>query len=228
MQTQLQGCLKRFVTDMPRRTAVIFVALIASLAGLGLCSVTAARADGIVLCQGYADCSVGNFTTNGYESAAATSWWQMYPGVNCTNYAAYVESQIFGVAKPGYLLGDAGQWAANAAAHGVTVDGVPSIGSVAVWDSGAPGMGGYGHVGIVEAIGPDGDYIDVSQSGMGTSSNGYNWEQIYPGTRSGSWEPWPSSFIHFPGTRVPSSPGTPTVGVGLWISGTQVAAAGTQ
>ena len=92
----------------------------------------------------------------------------MYPGINCTNYAAFVESQVYGVPTPGVLMGDAYQWADRAAEAGIPVDDTPTVGSVAVWGADAPGMGGYGHVAVVESVGPDGSYIDVSQSGMGT------------------------------------------------------------
>jgi surface antigen len=208
METGLQGHLERSVVGVARRTAVLLAVLTTSLAGLGLGSAAAARAAtdvsgfGGELCSGYAACSTDGFTTNGYPANAKTSWWRMYPGVNCTNYVAYVESQIFGVTDPGYLLGDAYQWAANASANGIQVDDSPTVGAVAFWGSNAPGMDHYGHVAIVQAVGPDGSYIDVSQSGMGSANNGYDWERIY--LDSTSWEPWPGSFIHFPGTNIPS------------------------
>jgi surface antigen len=188
---------------------VLLAVLTTSLIGLNLTSVAAARADsgaatgavGGELCSGYAACSTDGFTTNGYPANASTSWWRMYPGVNCTNYVAYVESQIFDVTAPAYLLGNAYQWAGNASASGVPVNDTPSVGAVAYWGSSATGMGHYGHVAIVQAVGPNGSYIDVSQSGMGKSDDGYDWQRIY--ANSTSWEPWPDSFIHFPGTKIP-------------------------
>jgi surface antigen len=157
--------------------------------------------EGVLLCSGYTACSTDGFTTNGYAANEKTSWWRMYPGDNCTNYVAYVESQVFGVTEPTYLLGDADQWAANAGANGVPVDNTPTVGSVAFWGAGTVGMKRYGHVAIVEAVGPNDSYIDVSQSGMGKSDDGYDWERIYAG--STVWEPWPNSFIHFPGANIP-------------------------
>ena len=127
----------------------------------------------------------------------------MYPGINCTNYAAFVESQVYGVPTPSLLMGDAYQWGDRATEAGIPVDQTPTVGSVAVWGSDAAGMGGYGHVAVVEAVGPNGSYIDVSQSGMGTQEDGYDWEHI-PRT-GGSWEPWPSSFIHFAGPGIPGT-----------------------
>jgi surface antigen len=144
----------------------------------------------------------------------------MYPGINCTNYAAFVESQVYGVATPSLLLGDADQWGNRAAEAGIPVDQTPTVGSVAVWGADAAGMGGYGHVGVVEAIGPDGSYIDISQSGMGTTNDGYNWERVYRG--AASWEPWPTGFIHFSGPDIPTS----LPRAGLRMPGAELVAAG--
>jgi surface antigen len=212
MKPGLQVLLERLAVRAGRRTAALLAVLTTAIVGLGLGSASA-RADlssgGGELCAGYAACSTGGFTTNGYPANAATSWWRMYPGVNCTNYAAYVESQVFGVSTPEYLLGDAYQWAGNAAANGVPVDDTPSVGAVAFWGADAVGMQQWGHVAIVEAVGPNGSYIDVSQSGMGSSDDGYDWQRIYAGATS--WESWPESFIHFPGTDIPRlAPRRPT------------------
>jgi surface antigen len=206
MHLELQGFLGRSVVGVPRRTAVFLTVLTVTLSGLGLCS-AGARADTSQLCAGYADCSLGSFTTHGYQSHEDTSWWRMYAGDNCTNYAAYVEATLYNVPEPTYLLGDAYQWATNAAANGVPVDRTPIIGSVAVWGSDASGMGYYGHVAVVEAIGPDDSYIEVSQSGMGTSGDGYDWERV--DANGSSWESWPESFIHFytpPAHPTPDAP----------------------
>ncbi|MGH2842733.1 MAG: CHAP domain-containing protein [Solirubrobacteraceae bacterium] len=223
MKTELQGFLKRSIVNMPRRGTLWLAVLAACLAGLGAWATTAATADGTLLCEGYAGCSAGDFTTNGYAANADVSWWRMFAGVNCTNYAAYVESQIFGVPTPDYLLGNAGQWAANAAAQGTTVDQTPSVGAVAFWKSGTPGIGHYGHVGVVESVGPNDSYIDISQDNISTATDGYDWERIYPDGGSTDWEPWPSAFIHFSGTLMPSVDGAPDTGAGLWIAGAKIA-----
>jgi surface antigen len=162
-----------------------------------------AGADTAELCAGYAGCTTAPWTTHGYEAAAASSWWSMYPGINCTNYAAYVESRVYGVSRPALLLGDADQWASRASEAGVPVDSTPAAGAVAVWAADTRGMGGYGHVAVVESVAADGSYIDVSQSGMGTANDGYDWERVY--RSGGSWEPWPSSFIHFSGPGIPGT-----------------------
>jgi surface antigen len=203
MKAELWGFLERSVACASRGTALLLTVLAATIACLGLCSAATARKDGLEMCTGYAGCSTGSFGTHDYEYAAADSWWSMYPGDNCTNYAAYVESQVYGVSTPDYLLGDGGQWGERAALEGVPVDDTPSVGAVAVWDADAPAMGGYGHVAVVEAVAADGSSIEVSQSGMGTADDGYNWERI--SKDSPSWEPWPSSFIHFSGSAVPNT-----------------------
>ncbi len=181
--------------------------LIVALAAAACLSLTqlagVARADGGQLCDGYAGCSAGAFTVHGYQSAAASSWWRMFPGVNCTNYAAFVESQVYGVPAPAALLGNAYQWAASAAAAGIPVDNTPTVGAVAVWAAGGAGIGSLGHVAVVEAVGPGGSYIDISQSGIGSATDGYDWQQIARG--SSSWEPWPTSFIHFQGPGIPGT-----------------------
>lgn len=199
-----------------RRVAIIGAALCA----FAIWFSGVAQADNSLICAGYSACSAPNLTTHGYQSAADQSWWAMYAGINCTNYAAYVESQIYGVPTPGVLLGDADQWSGRAAQAGIPVDQTPTVGSVAVWGADANGMGGYGHVAVVEAIGPNGGYIDVSQSGMGTADDGYSWERVY--RDNSSWESWPESFIHFAGsgssTALPQAgsrmPGAELVSVG--------------
>ena len=70
-------------------------------------------------------------------------------------------------------------------------------------------------------VAPDGSYIDVSQSGMGSASDGYDWERIYAG--GSSWEPWPGGFIHFAGAAIPGTlptkAGMRIAGVGLQLVG---------
>lgn len=201
MTPELEGGLGRSRAALAARATLLLAVLAAALGMLGLQTSRSARADGSQLCAGYSACNTAGFTTHGYETMAGQSWWSMYPGINCTNYAAYVESQVYGVATPPLLLGDAYQWGERAAQAGIPVNGTPSVGAVAVWGAGAPGMGGFGHVAVVEAVGPHDSYIDISQSGMGAVNDGFDWERIYRG--GGSWEPWPDSFIHFSGPGIP-------------------------
>lgn len=221
MTPELEGGLVLLRVVAGARTALLAAILAAALCTLcGVFAPATARADGFELCAGYAPCNASGMTTHGYENAAFQSWWSMYAGINCTNYAAYVESQVYGVARPAVLLGDAYQWAASAAGVGIPVDTTPSVGAVAVWGADAPGMSGFGHVAVVESVGPGASYINVSQSGMGAVADGFDWQRIY---RNGtSWEPWPTSFIHFSG---PGIPGT-LPRAGLRVSGAVLAMAG--
>lgn len=160
------------------------------------------------LCGGYAPCSLLPFSNHAYASHSSTSYWRMYAGNNCTNYVAYVESTVFGVRTPSYLLGNAGQWAATAAAHGVPVDQTPAVGAVAVWYGGTASMGSSGHVAIVEAVGPNNSYIIISQQHM-IGADGYDWVRIYPVASENQWQNWPNAFIHFAvGPAVQSRPST--------------------
>jgi len=161
-----------------------------------------ARAAGTRLCDGYAACAADGFPSHRYGEHAAASYWLMSAGDECTNYVAYVEQTVYGVRPPKYILGDGGSWAATAAAHGVAVDHTPTVGAVAEWDDGTDGIGGPGHVGVVEAVGSVGhgiDWIDVSQQHIDSDADGYDWERIYARSSPSRWEPWPSNFIHFGG-----------------------------
>jgi surface antigen len=151
-----------------------------------------------VLCMGWTACASQGYPSYGYATQGYQSYWDMSPGDECTNYVAYVESQVFAAPAPGYLLGNGGQWAASAAAQGVTVNDVPSVGAVAEWNGGSYGMGPLGHVAVVEKIGPDDSYIDISQQNIGSAADGYEWVQINAGFPSTTWQAWPDNFIHFP------------------------------
>jgi surface antigen len=185
-----------------RVPAAIVVA--AGLVGSGLLAVGTARASAgrpsTVICAGWASCDARGDSSHRYGAAAGTSWWRMFPGDNCTNYAAYVESTVFGAPAPSYLLGNAGQWAASAAAHGVPVNNTPSVGAVAEWDGGAPGMGAAGHVAVVEQVSADGRSIAISQQAIGSDPDGYDWTRISAGFPASQWQEWPDHFIHFAGT----------------------------
>jgi surface antigen len=162
-----------------------------------------ARVPSRVLCTGYAGCNVQH-SSYGYARHLHTSYWKMSPGDECTNYVAYVESQMFGVRAPRYSLGNAYQWPASAAAHGVRVNKVPSVGAVAVWPGYATGVGPEGHVAIVEQVGPRDSYIVISQQHLLNARSGYEWTRINARFPASAWQSWPSLFIHFRITRTPS------------------------
>jgi CHAP domain len=102
--------------------------------------------------------------------------------------------------------GNAGNWAAYAQAHGVTVNGTPTAGSIAQWDAG--GDGGQftvGHVALVAGVFPDGSilltqynlredgkYSTLSMpagKGATDTSNGHGAFDVS----------WPDHFIHING-----------------------------
>jgi surface antigen len=151
----------------------------------------------VIVCSGYSGCDSHGRSSHSYGAHSSTSYWRMYAGNECTNYTAYVESTVFRAPAPSYLLGNGGQWAQTAAAHGVLVNHTPSVGAVAEWDGGTYGMGPAGHVAVVERIGPRGRYIVISQQDMGGEADGYDWTRIYAGHPADQWQEWPSNFIHF-------------------------------
>lgn len=150
-----------------------------------------------IICAGYSACAARGHTDHGYPAHAGASYWRMTAGNECTNYVAYVEGRIFRARRPRYLLGDAGQWAATARAHGAAVNHVPSVGAVAEWDGGAPGMGPVGHVAVVEKVGPRDRYIVISQQHIGSDPDGYDWTRINAGFPASEWQEWPDHFVHF-------------------------------
>ena len=159
--------------------------------------VTAASgAPASTVCSGYAACNRTPFTSHGYQRHSGTSYWYMYAGNNCTNYVAFVESTVFGVDTPAYRLGDAGQWPTTAALHGAVVNHIPTVGSVAEWNGGSPGIPNPGHVAVVEVVGPHRSYIVISQQNI-LDVNNYDWTRINANGEGNLWEQWPVYFIHF-------------------------------
>ena len=106
-------------------------------------------------------------------------------GHNCTSYVSWMLRQA-GAAQPWHPMGNASRWDDNGRGR-VPVDQVPAPGAVAQWDGGtrlAPGANG--HVGIVDAVGPD--WIEVSDdTGAGVTRR----FRITAGSPY-----WPSSFVH--------------------------------
>jgi surface antigen len=149
-------------------------------------------------CTGWSGCSQGGYTTHGYQAHEGSQYWGSVTGNECTNYTAYVEQTVYGVAAPKYSLGNAGSWASNASSHNVPVNGQPSTGSIAQWNYNA-GVGMlYGHVAIVEAVAADGSWIKVSQQDIAGVTDGYDWQIVYKNNALNSkYQPWPSNFIHF-------------------------------
>jgi hypothetical protein len=115
----------------------------------------------------------------------------MYPGHNCANYTAY--RLIGNGVDASYLRGhgNAYEWGPQAQAHGVPVNSVPAVGSIAWWS------GGAGHVAYVEEVGNG--YIVVSEDNYGGD---FHWVKLTPDGY------YPTGFIHF--KDIPSvTPGSP-------------------
>lgn len=148
-----------------------------------------ATASASYLCTGYAGCASAGYSNSGYEAASGTSYWGMYPGHNCTNYAAWRLMQN-GV-DASYLQGqgNAYQWSGVAAGHGIVTDNTPRVGDIAWWDSNTEGAGPDGHVAYVEQVGYG--YIVTSEDNYGGD---FDWTQRTPGSY------YPGGFIHFGGT----------------------------
>jgi hypothetical protein len=183
------------------RRGWIAVVTLAGVCGWLPAAASPASAAGGRYCDGFAACSVNGYTTHGYPANEWNSYWRMYPGDNCTNYVAYAESAAFGVPTPDYLLGNAGEWPGNAAAHGVPVNTTPSVGAVAVWYGGAPGIGSSGHVAVVEQVGPGGAWVVLSQEHLASDIDGFEWTTVSRGgTANDGWESFPDVFIHFNGS----------------------------
>ena len=156
-------------------------------------------------------------TQGGYSAAAAESsgWpWSEYGGGNasyntygphnCTLYAAFRLADN-GLGDPG-ALGNAAQWASDAAAKGFAVDQTPAVGSIAQWNAGG---GGDGHVAYVESVDPGGTGITITEDNYVPASaanfpGGYTAEvHITAGSSV-----WPANFIHFNDQGVGGPPPT--------------------
>ncbi|GAB2830780.1 CHAP domain-containing protein [Lentzea nigeriaca] len=166
-----------------RRRLVLLAALAVVLAGL---ITPMAAAVSTTLCTGYQGCAAAGRGNGDYAANSGTSYWGMYPGHNCTNYAAY--RLIRNGADASYLrgYGNAYQWGSRAAQYGVAVNGTPAVGSIAWWDSNSNGSGYYGHVAYVEEVGPG--YVIVSEDNYGGD---FHWKKLTPGGY------YPTGFIHF-------------------------------
>jgi len=188
------------------RRMLTAVALVAGLCSGAMATDTpmASAASAGPLCEGNSACSVTPYTTHNYQNEMSTSYWGMTTGRECTNYAAFVESSVYGSPTPSYGLGNAANWATAAKNNGVTVNQTPTVGSVAQWYANDPNIGSDGHVAIVEQVGPNDSYIVISQDNWASDTDKYGWALILAGTPN-QGEPWPDNFIHFPTTRLPTT-----------------------
>ncbi len=154
-------------------------------------------------------CNLAPYTTHNFQNYDAISYWGMPPDqdtaphdvpADCTNYVAFVESTVYGVAAPDPALPvNATDWAKGASKDGYTVNQTPTVGSVAQWyaNDNKPVIGADGHVAIVEQVGPDDSYIVVSQDNWHSDTDYYGWAKIMNAPDTPGAQPWPDNFIHF-------------------------------
>lgn len=92
---------------------------------------------------------------------AQASSGNAYAFGNCTYWAYERRAQL---GRPiGSFWGNAATWAMYAAAAGYRVDHTPEPGALAQWNAySGDWIGGYGHVGVVESVNPDGT-ITISE-----------------------------------------------------------------
>ena len=88
----------------------------------------------------------------------------------CTWYAWYRHQ-----GEPLMQLGNAGQWAYSARAHGLRTGSTPAVGATAVFQPGVQGAGGGGHVAHVERV-LGGGWFLVSE--MNFYFNGGGWGRV--------------------------------------------------
>lgn len=191
------------------------VLALALVAGALVANVAPASAASRYLCTGYTACADAGFSNHGYSANNGKSYWRMYGGHNCTNYAAYL------MVKAG--RSSERPWTGNGNANGWGVgmknitDNTPAVGSVAWWDTGSAG-----HVAYVEAVISSTEII-VSEDNWGGD---FDWRVI---TKDSGW---PKGFIHFKDAKgdgaVPSWRGNNAV-ASAWTdqSATTAAASGT-
>jgi surface antigen len=168
-------------------TPIVLVTLAASL----FTTFTAAPAFAdTTLCSGaaYGTCTGAGYTDHGYGAHSGASYWGMYAGHNCTNYAAYVLSTVNGAPRPPRQLGDAQYWDNNAPAG--TVNTTPGMGAIAQWE--ASTMRRDGHVAYVESYTTSGGSVtSITVSEDKWSSGPFAWKTITAGSAN-----WPDHFIH--------------------------------
>ena len=187
------------------------IALVVLFFAALLVPATPAQASSTVLCTGYTSCSDHGYSHSGYATNKGTSYWNMYTGTNCTNYAAYRLITTNGLPdkRPAPGVGNARDWGTAMAS---VTDSTPVVGAIAWW-----GKTGN-HVAYIERV-VSGDEIWVSESNW---SGAFDWRKI---TRAGGG--WPDGIIHFTSPTLinsakPGIAGTPVVGiavkssVGLW------------
>jgi surface antigen len=191
------------------RTAIAATLAVIAIAAGALVAAPASAASASTLCVGYTGCASLGMGNHGYDTHGSTSYWRMYPGHNCTNYAAYMMVRAGEPnTRPFTTSGDAWGWG-----HGLSkrTDSTPKVGAVAWWDK--SGSSSLGHVAYVEAV-LSPTAIIVSEDNYGGD---FDWRVIT------STSGWPSGFIHIVKTQASSVPElrTSPKGIQVWNSAWQ-------
>ncbi|GAA1896233.1 CHAP domain-containing protein [Lapillicoccus jejuensis] len=158
------------------------------------------------LCKSFATCNTYGLGNAGYQNVYTQSFFGMYPGHNCTNYAAY-RLKARGI-NASYLAGQGNgyQWGPVAASRGVRVDKTPQVGDIAWFDQKA-GLSSNGHVAYVEAVDPTTKRVKVSEDNWGGDFD-WRWYLIADVT----------GFIHFGGAPSSTSSFPPANGTYVRIA----------
>jgi surface antigen len=172
---------------LPRLRRAALTATLLTTVGTGLVALPApAEASITTLCSGYASCAAKGMGNAGYSSANHTSFWRMFSGHNCTNYAAYRMTRAgMPNARPWTGGGNATNWGVK---ESRITNGVPRVGAIAWWKAGVEPAGSAGHVAYVEKVISANEVIVSMDSWNGD----FSWARF---TKSGGG--WPSGFIHF-------------------------------
>jgi surface antigen len=145
-----------------------------------------AEASITTLCSGYTSCAAKGMGSDGYSATSHTSYWRMYSGHNCTNYAAYrmVKAGLANT-RPWTGGGNATNWGVK---ESRITNGVPRVGAVAWWKAGVKPAGSAGHVAYVEKV--------VSATEVVVSMDSWNGDFSWATITKASGD-WPSGFVHF-------------------------------
>lgn len=151
--------MQKFRMRAASMSAALFLGVVGVIAGAA-----DARADTNLCNRSDYSC----LTLTGYTKAQSV-WGSWGGGHNCVSYVAFRLSRGFEATQPWSPIGNANQWDEKSAAVSprYRVDKVPTVGSVAQWNT-APS----GHVALVDEVYPS--YIVISEDAYLTDTSGYS------------------------------------------------------
>jgi len=168
-----------------RALALTLAAAVVVIVGVAFTPAPSADAASYQYCKGYSNCAKQSKSNHSYSSKKHKSYWGMYAGHNCTNYASYMMVKAGASSKrPAALTSGMGYgWGTS---FKDKTDKSPAMGSIAWWGKNKGGYGSTGHVAYVERVVSSSEII-VSEEG----SRGFRWRKV---TKGGVG--WPTGFIH--------------------------------